>query len=57
MMFHYVARVLPATEITRLRQSLKGSWSARYVAYDSVGGGRMSIVPLSFNECVIHQES
>ena len=40
-----------------LHQQLKTSWSARYVAYDSVGGGRMSIVPLAFNKRVIHQQS
>ena len=31
--------------------------SARYVAYDSVRGGRMSVVALAFNEGVVYQES
>ncbi len=29
----------------------------RYVAYDRVRGGRMSIVPLPFNKGVIDEES
>ena len=40
-----------------LHQQLKTSWSARYVAYNSVRGCRMSVVALSFNKRVIYQES
>jgi len=40
-----------------MRQCLKTSWAARYVPYNSVSGSRMSIIALSFNECVVHQQS
>jgi len=40
-----------------LHQQLNKSGSARYVAYNSVRGCRMSIVALSFNKRVIYQES
>src|SRR5882724_7859872 len=33
------------------------SRSARYIAYDGVRGGRMTVVPLRFNEGVVDEES
>ncbi len=46
---------LPHGGMPRLQQCLKGSRSARYVAYDSVRGGRMSVIALPFNEGVVNQ--
>jgi len=49
--------MLPPTEMACMRQCLKTSWSARYVAYNSVRGCRMPVVALSFNKRVIYQKS
>ncbi len=37
-----------------LDQSLTKSRSARHVAYDGVGRSWVAVVPLTFNESVVH---
>jgi hypothetical protein len=52
----YNWRMLPPTEMACLRQCLKTSWPARYVAYDGVRRSRMSVVALPFDEGVVYQK-